>query len=105
MTGFPTERGSIRYKQIEFMGAKIGQVFNGIISGLAKWGIFIQEQETLAEGMVRLAVLKDDFYIFDEKNYAMVGKNTGKKYRLGDPVRVKVIKTDLPARIIDFEFV
>ena len=99
------ERDSIRYKQIEFMGAKIGQVFNGIISGLAKWGIFIQEQETLAEGMVRLAVLKDDFYIFDEKNYAMVGKNTGKKYRLGDPVRVKVIKTDLPARIIDFEFV
>ncbi len=99
------ERDSIRYKQIELMGTKIGQVLNGIISGLAKWGIFIQEKETLAEGMVRLAVLKDDFYIFDEKNYAMVGKNTGKKYRLGDPVRVKVIKTDLPARLIDFEFV
>ena len=99
------ERDSIRYKQIEFMGTKIGQVFNGIISGLAKWGIFIQEKETLAEGMVRLAVLKDDFYIFDEKNYAMIGKNTRKKYRLGDPVRVKVIKTDLPARLLDFEFV
>ena len=87
------------------METKIGQVVNGVISGLAKWGIFIQETETLAEGMVRLAVLKDDFYIFDEKNYAMVGKNTGKKYRLGDPVRIKVIKTDLPARMIDFEFV
>ncbi|HEY4476513.1 MAG TPA: ribonuclease R [Candidatus Paceibacterota bacterium] len=99
------ERDSIRYKQIEFMETKIGQVVNGVISGLAKWGIFIQETETLAEGMVRLAVLKDDFYIFDEKNYAMVGKNTGKKYRLGDPVRIKVIKTDLPARMIDFEFV
>ena len=98
------ERDSIRYKQIEFMGAKIGQVVNGVISGLAKWGIFVQETETLAEGMVRLAILKDDFYIFDEKNYALVGKNTGKKYRLGDPVRVKVIKTDLPARMIDFEF-
>ncbi len=99
------ERDSIRYKQIEFMGTKIGQIFNGVISGLAKWGIFIQETETLAEGMVRLATLTNDFYIFDEKNYAMVGKNTGKKYRLGDPVRVKVIKTDLPARMIDFEFV
>ncbi len=99
------ERDSIRYKQIEFMGTKVGQTFTGVISGLAKWGIFIQEKETLAEGMVRLATMKDDFYIFDEKNYAMVGKNTGKKYRLGDPVRVKVIRTDLPARFIDFEFV
>ncbi|MFH1169954.1 MAG: ribonuclease R [Candidatus Vogelbacteria bacterium] len=99
------ERDSIRYKQIEFMSTKVGQIFTGVISGLAKWGIFIQEKETLAEGMVRLATLTDDFYIFDEKNYAMVGKNTGKKYRLGDPVRVKVIKTDLPARMIDFEFV
>ena len=99
------ERDSIRYKQIEFMGTKVGQVFTGVISGLTKWGIFIQEKEILAEGMVRLAVLKDDFYIFDEKNYAMVGKNTGKKYRLGDVVRVKVIKADLPARLLDFEFV
>ena len=87
------------------MGTKVGQVFTGVISGLTKWGIFIQEKEILAEGMVRLAVLKDDFYIFDEKNYAMVGKNTGKKYRLGDVVRVKVIKADLPARLLDFEFV
>ena len=99
------ERDSIRYKQIEFMTRNIGQVVTGVISGLAKWGIFIQETETLAEGMVRLAVLKDDFYMFDEKNYAMVGKNKGKKYRLGDTVRVKVIKTDLPSRTIDFEFV
>lgn len=98
------ERDSIRYKQIEFMSRNIGQTVNGVISGLAKWGIFIQEQETLAEGMVRLAMLKDDFYLFDEKNYAMVGKNKGKKYRLGDTVRVKVIKTDLPSRTIDFEF-
>lgn len=99
------ERESIRYKQIEYMSERIGQSYDGIISGLSKWGIYVQEQETLSEGMVRLADLSDDFYIFDEKNYAMVGKDSGRRYRLGDQVKIKVVKADLKDKVIDFEFV
>ncbi|MEK7209232.1 MAG: ribonuclease R [Patescibacteria group bacterium] len=99
------ERDSIKYKQAEFMQTKIGQVLNGIISGLAKWGIYIQEEETLAEGMVRLTEMADDYYIFDEKNYALVGERTKKRWRLGDRVRVKVIGADPAARLIDFKFI
>lgn len=99
------ERDSIRYKQIEFMETKVGQVFDAVISGLAKWGIYIQEQETLAEGMVKLSALGDDFYVFDEKNYQMIGQRTHKKYRLGDRVRVKLLRADVKERMIDFIFV
>lgn len=99
------ERESVRYKQIEFMSERVGQVFDGVISGLAKWGIYVQEQETLAEGMIRLIELKDDYYVFDEKKYAMVGKNTGRRYRLGDPVRIKLVRADLKERFLDFSFV
>jgi ribonuclease R len=99
------DRDSVRYKQIEFMLDKVGTVFDGTISGLAKWGIYVQEKETLAEGMVRLMELSDDYYIFDEKNYCMVGKNTRRKFRLGDPVRIKLTRADLKERILDFVFV
>ncbi|MBI2100281.1 MAG: ribonuclease R [Candidatus Vogelbacteria bacterium] len=99
------ERESIRYKQIEFMQSKVGQIFDGVIAGLAKWGIYIQELETLAEGMVKLFDLKDDFYLFDEKNYMMIGQRTGKRYRLGDKVRVKIVRADVKERVIDFAFV
>ncbi len=99
------ERESIRYKQIEFLSDKIGTVFDGVISGLAKWGIYVQEQETLAEGMVRLTELSDDYYLFDEKKYAMVGKNTGRRFRLGDSVRIKLTRADLKERLLDFVFV
>ena len=98
-------RESIRSKQIEYWSSRLETVVDGIISGLAKWGIFVQEKETLAEGMVRLADLKDDFYIFDEKNYCMIGKSTGRRYRLGDPIKAKVVKADLKDKVIDFEFV
>lgn len=99
------ERDSVRYKQVEFMENKVGTVFDGIISGLAKWGIYVQENETLAEGMVRLMELSDDYYLFDEKNYCMIGKNTRKRYRLGDKVRIKLTRADLRDRILDFVFV
>ncbi len=98
------ERESIKYKQAEFMQDKVGQVMNGIISGLAKWGIYVQESETLAEGMVRLSELTDDYYVFDEKNYAMVGERTKRRFRLGDRVRIKIIAVNLPQRMIDFAF-
>lgn len=99
------ERESIRYKQIEYLSEQVGVVFDGVISGLAKWGIYVQEKETLAEGMVRLLELKDDYYIFDEKKYAMIGKNTRRQYRLGDKVRIKLVRADLKERMLDFIFV
>ena len=99
------ERESIKFKQAEFMQDKVGRVYDGIISGLAKWGIYIQEPETLAEGMVKLNDMKDDYYIFDEKNYAMVGERTKRRFRLGDRVRVKVVSANPSQRLIDFAFV
>jgi ribonuclease R len=99
------ERDSIRYKQVEFLMDKVGTVFDGTISGLAKWGIYVQDKETMAEGMVRLMELSDDYYIFDEKNYCMTGRNTGRRYRLGDKVRIKLTRADLKERILDFVFV
>jgi len=84
---------------------QIGKIFNATISGLAKWGIYIEEKETMADGLVRLAELKDDFYVFDEKNYAMIGQSTGRRYRLGDSARVKLLKADLKLRQLDFIFV
>ncbi len=98
------ERDSIRYKQIEYLAPRVGQVFSGIISGMAKWGIYVQEKESLAEGMIRLAELTDDYYVFDERKYSMVGKNTGRHYRLGDKVQVKLTRADVKERMLDFVF-
>lgn len=99
------ERDSIKYKQVEYLAGRVGQVFDGIISGLAKWGIYVQENETLAEGMVRLFDMSDDYYIFDEAQYSMIGKNTNKRYRLGDKVRIKLLKADVREKLLDFQFV
>jgi ribonuclease R len=99
------ERESVKYKQVEYLSTKIGETFDGAISGLAKWGIYVQEPETLAEGMVRLFDMTDDFYIFDEAKYSMIGKNTGKKYRLGDKVKIKLLKADVKEKLLDFAFV
>ncbi len=96
------ERDSVKYKQVEYMGDKIGQTYNGIISGLTDWGIYVEELETKAEGLVRLSDLKDDYYHFDEKRFAMVGERTKKRYRLGDLVKIKVKKADLSRKIIDY---
>ncbi|MEK7610193.1 MAG: ribonuclease R [Patescibacteria group bacterium] len=99
------ERDSVKYKQVEFLQAHIGQTFAATISGITKWGIYVEEKETLADGLVRLAELGDDYYIFDEKNYAVVGERSGRRYRLGDPVQVKLIAADLALRQLDFTMV
>jgi len=99
------ERESIRYKQIEYMQDKVGQVFSGIISGVAEWGIFIEEKTTKTDGLVRLGTLKSDYYDYDDKKFAIVGRRTGTKYQLGDQVRVKLTGTDLKARQVDYELV
>ncbi len=99
------ERESVKFKQVEFMAPKIGQVFEGIISGVTEWGMFVEEEESKAEGMVRLGSLGTDFYNFEESSLSLVGKSTGKRHRLGDKVRIKLAKADIAKRQLDFEIV
>lgn len=99
------ERDSVKYKQVEYMQDKIGEIFQGVISGVTDWGFYVEELETKADGLVRLADLKDDYYQLDQKNFAIVGQKNKKRYRLGDVVTVRVKKTDLNRKIIDFVLV
>ena len=99
------ERASIKYKQVEYMQEHIGEEFDAIVSGVSEWGIYVEEVNTKAEGMVKLRDMKDDFYELNEKLYAIVGKNTGKKYSLGDKIRVKLVASDPERKTLDFQFV
>ncbi|MBX4181759.1 RNB domain-containing ribonuclease, partial [Candidatus Parcubacteria bacterium] len=105
MEAADAERTSIKYKQVEYMQDKVGQEFDAIISGVSEWGVYVEEAETKSDGMVRLRDMKDDFYELNEKLYAIVGKQTGKKYSLGDKVRVKLMNADTERKTLDFAFV
>jgi len=98
------ERASIKYKQVEFMTYAEQKAYEGIISGVTDFGIFVEIMETKCEGMIRLVDIKDDHYIFDEKNYRVIGRRRKKMYTLGDKVTVKVKKTDIDRRLIDLVF-
>jgi ribonuclease R len=98
------ERASIKYKQVEFMAAAEKKIFEGLISGVTEWGIYVEIVETKCEGMIRLSDMTDDFYEFDEKNYRLVGRRKRKVYTLGDKVNVLVKKTDIDKRLIDLVF-
>jgi ribonuclease R len=97
------ERASIKYKQAEYLLDKIGQEFNGLISGVSKWGIFVELEGNKCEGMISLRYLDDDFYYLDEDNYRVIGHQLGKEYKLGDPIRIRVRKIDLAKKQMDFE--
>jgi ribonuclease R len=99
------ERASVKYKQAEFLQSNIGTEYNGIISGLTEWGMYVEIIENKCEGMIRLRDLNDDFYVLDEKNYCIIGQRRKKKYQLGDEVRILVKKVDLAKRQIDFSLV
>jgi ribonuclease R len=99
------ERASIKYKQVEFMQDKIGQVFDGIISGVAEFGIFVEIIENKCEGMVPIRELQDDYYEYDEDNYCLTGRRTSKKYQLGDPVKIEILRTNLAKKQLDFVLV
>ncbi len=99
------ERESIKYKQAEFMQDHLGEAFDGIISGVTKWGLYVVLNDTLSEGMIHISKLGNDFFTFDEKKYAVVGERTGKKYTLGDPIKVKIEKIDLDKKAIDMTLV
>lgn len=98
------ERASIKYKQVEFMSFAENKVFDGIITGVTDFGIFVEIVETKCEGMARLADMKDDFYEYDEKNYRVIGRRRKNIYRLGDKVKVRIKKTDIDRRMIDLTF-
>jgi len=99
------ERASIKYKQVEFMSAQIGQVFDGVISGVTEWGIYVELIANKCEGMIPIRDLDDDYYIFDDKNYCLVGRRYHRKYQLGDEITVKVARANLDKKQLDFALV
>ena len=99
------ERSSIKYKLVEFMQDKVGYEFEGHVSGLTEWGIYVEVEPTKIEGMVPLRDIKSDFFEFDPERYRIVGKRTKVVYNLGDLVKIRVKKTDLERKLLDYELV
>jgi ribonuclease R len=96
------ERASIKYKQVEFMSDKIGKVFEGVISGVTEWGLYVEIIENQCEGMIAIRELQDDYFEYDEENYSIRGRQSGKVYMLGDKINVEVVKADLRKRQLDY---
>ena len=99
------ERASVKYKQAEYLLDKIGEEFYGLISGVSKWGIYVELIGSKCEGMVRLKDLADDYYFLDEENYQVTGQRTGNQYKLGDKVKIRVKKIDLSRKEMDFQII
>ncbi len=99
------ERSSIKYKQVEFLSDKTGQQFEGIISGVTEWGLYVEIIENHCEGMIRVKDLSDDFYVYDEENFCFFGRKSGKFYQLGDKVLIKIKRTDLIRKQVDFTLI
>ncbi|TVR16144.1 MAG: ribonuclease R [Balneolaceae bacterium] len=95
------ERDSVKLKQVEFLSERLGQNFVGTISGVTENGIYVLIDDIYCEGMVRVSDLKDDYYVYHQKLHCLIGRSKGKKYRLGDSINIKVVKTDLDKRQID----
>ncbi len=104
-TAAEAERASVKYKQVEYMSDKTGQVFEGVISGVTEWGIYVEIIENQCEGMIHIRELVDDFYEYDEENYCLKGRSTGKIYTLGDRVNIEVVKADLQKKQLDYRLV
>jgi ribonuclease R len=99
------ERASTKYKQVEFLQDKLGEEFDGVISGVTEWGLYVEIIENKCEGMIRLRDLDDDFYEFDDTSYCVIGSRTKRKYTLGDLVKIQVVRCDLVRKQIDFRIV
>lgn len=99
------ERESIKLKQVEYMQKKIGQIFEGKISGVTEWGMYVEEKETKSEGMIALRTLKDDYYVLDRKNYCLKGERTKKVFSLGDKIKFKVVSANPDKRILDYALI
>ena len=99
------ERTSIKYKLVEFMMDKIGEEYDGHVSGITEWGMYVEIEPTKIEGMVSVRDIQSDFYEFDEARYRLVGKRRHKQFRLGDPVRIRVKSANLEQRLLDYELI
>lgn len=99
------ERASIRYKQVEFMKDRLGEIYDGVISGVTEWGFYVELEESKCEGLVPIRDLADDYYDLDEKNYCLIGRRHGVRYTLGDRVKVQVARADLDSKQLDFALI
>ncbi len=99
------ERASIKYKQVEFMADRLGQEFDGKVSGVTEFGLYVEVEDTMCEGMIPLRMLLDDYYEFDERNFCLTGRRNHKRYGLGDKVRIRVERANLERRQLDFALI
>ena len=99
------ERASIKYKQVEYLGERLGKVYEGTISGVTEWGLYVEIDENKCEGLVPIRDLDDDYYEFDEKNYRMIGRRRNRVYQLGDHVTIQIARADLVKKQLDFVLV
>ena len=99
------ERASIKYKQVEFMTEHIDEEFDAVISGVTEWGIYAEINENKCEGMIPLRTLEDDYYEYDDANYCLVGRRHHRKYTIGDPLRIRIVRANLERKQLDFEIV
>jgi len=97
------ERASIKYKQVEYMSENLGKTFEGVISGVTEWGIYVEITENLCEGMIHIRELGEDYFEYDEENYRIKGRVTGKVFTLGDPISIEVVKADIDKKQLDFK--
>lgn len=99
------ERASIKYKQVEFMSERLGQVYDGVISGVTEWGLYVELNENKCEGMIPIRDLDDDYYEFDEKNYCLRGRRKKRVYSLGDGITIRVARANLEKKQLDFALI
>ena len=99
------ERASIKYKQVEFMSEHLGQTYDGVISGVTEWGLYVELNENKCEGMIPIRDLDDDYYEFDEKNYCLRGRRKNRIYSLGDAITIKVARANLEKKQLDFALI
>jgi ribonuclease R/exosome complex exonuclease DIS3/RRP44 len=101
-TASRAERDSIKFMQVKFLQNRIGEVYEGVISGVTEWGLYVEIVENKCEGLVKVSSIKDDHYIFDEKKYALIGYRSKATYQLGQKVKIKIQRADLERKQMDF---
>ena len=99
------ERASIKYKQVEFMSEHIGEEYDAVISGVTEWGLYAEINANKCEGMIPMRTLQDDYYEFDDANYCLIGRRTRRKFTIGDPVHIRIVRANLDRKQLDFELV
>ena len=97
------ERASVKYKMVEFMLDRLGEEFDGTISGVTEWGVYVELEQTHIEGMVSVRDMEDDYYMYNDKEYAIIGRRSQRRFTLGDRVRIRVMRADLARKQLDFE--